>query len=32
MNLGTTVLHASVPFFVLGLLLSFFQLGSLATR
>ncbi len=30
MNLRTTVLHASVPFFVFGLLLSFFQLSSLA--
>jgi hypothetical protein len=26
------VLHASVPFFVFGLLLRFFQLGSLAIR
>jgi hypothetical protein len=32
MNLRTTVLDASVPFFVLGLLLRFFQLGSLAVN
>jgi hypothetical protein len=29
-SLRAAVLHASVPFFVFGLLLSFFQLSSLA--
>jgi hypothetical protein len=32
MNLRTTVLDVSVPCFVFGLLLSFFQLGSLAVN
>jgi hypothetical protein len=32
MNLRTTVLHASVPFFVFGLLLSFFQLRKAFAR
>jgi hypothetical protein len=32
MNLRTTVLHASVPFFVFGLLLSFFELRKAFAR
>jgi len=32
MNLRTTVLHASLPFFVVGLLLSFFQLRKAFAR
>jgi hypothetical protein len=32
MNLRTTVLDASVPCFVFGLLLRFFQLGRLAVN
>jgi hypothetical protein len=32
MDLRATVLHASVPFFVFGLLLSFFQLGGRRLR